>query len=24
VEVVPVRPKKSDISVEDMALVWCP
>ena len=24
VEMVPVRPKKSDISVEDMALVWCP
>ena len=24
VEKVPVRPKKSDISVEDMALVWCP
>ena len=24
VEIVPVRPKKSDISVEDMALVWCP
>jgi len=24
VEMVPVRPKKTDISVEDMALVWCP
>jgi hypothetical protein len=24
VEIVPVRPKKSDLSVEDMALVWCP
>jgi hypothetical protein len=24
VEMAPVRPKKSDISVEDMALVWCP
>ncbi len=24
VETVPVRPKKSDISVEDLALVWCP
>jgi hypothetical protein len=23
VEIVPVRPKKADISVEDMALVWC-
>jgi hypothetical protein len=23
VEIAPVRPKKSDISVEDMALVWC-
>jgi hypothetical protein len=24
VEMVPVRPKKTDIAVEDMALVWCP
>ncbi len=24
VEMVPVRPKKADISVEDIALVWCP
>jgi hypothetical protein len=24
VEIVPVRPKKADIAVEDMALVWCP
>ena len=24
VEIVPVHPKKSDIVVEDMALVWCP
>ena len=24
VEMVPVRPKKADIAVEDMALVWCP
>ena len=24
VEIVPVRPKKADISVEDMTLVWCP
>ena len=23
VEIVPVRPKKADIAVEDMALVWC-
>jgi hypothetical protein len=24
VEAVPIRPKKSDITVEDLALVWCP
>jgi hypothetical protein len=24
IEAVPVRPKKSDIAVEDIALVWCP
>jgi seryl-tRNA synthetase len=24
VEMVPVRPKKADVSVEDMALVWYP
>jgi len=24
VEIVPVRPKKADIALEDMALVWCP
>ena len=24
IEAVPVRPKKSDISVEGLALVWCP
>jgi uncharacterized small protein (DUF1192 family) len=24
IEAVPVRPKKSDISVEELALVWCP
>jgi hypothetical protein len=24
VEIVPVHPRKSDISVEGMALVWCP
>jgi hypothetical protein len=24
VEIVPVRPKKADIAVEDLALVWCP
>ena len=24
VEIVPVRPKKADIAIEDMALVWCP
>jgi hypothetical protein len=24
IETVPVRPKKSDISVDGLALVWCP
>jgi hypothetical protein len=24
IETAPVRPKKTDIEVEDLALVWCP
>ncbi len=24
IEAAPVRPKKTDIEVEDLALVWCP